>query len=123
MEVELLRKYKRENASHSIIKRGKNISLDQANKKSKTHYQFYHQGSHQEPYTIEVFQNIKTIVTTCTCPYDWGGICKHQVAAIDYILELLSTPHKIEKDLFGNKIKREKTEIDNRGHLVNKGIF
>jgi uncharacterized Zn finger protein len=40
-------------------------------------------GSEYEPYQISVTLNTKGIAeTSCTCPYDWGGICKHIVALL-----------------------------------------
>ncbi|MBA3320413.1 MAG: SWIM zinc finger family protein [Pyrinomonadaceae bacterium] len=40
-------------------------------------------GSEYEPYQISVTLNAKGIAeTSCTCPYDWGGICKHIVALL-----------------------------------------
>ena len=39
------------------------------------------EGSEYEPYQISVTLNTKGLAeTSCTCPYDWGGICKHIVA-------------------------------------------
>jgi uncharacterized Zn finger protein len=41
------------------------------------------EGSEYEPYQISVALNPKGIgETSCTCPYDWGGICKHIVALL-----------------------------------------
>ncbi len=40
-------------------------------------------GSEYEPYQISVTLNAEGIEhTSCTCPYDWGGICKHLVALL-----------------------------------------
>lgn len=40
-------------------------------------------GSEYEPYQISVTLDAKGIAqTSCTCPYDWGGICKHLVALL-----------------------------------------
>lgn len=40
-------------------------------------------GSEYEPYEISVTLDAKGIAqTSCTCPYDWGGICKHIVALL-----------------------------------------
>lgn len=40
-------------------------------------------GSEYEPYQISVTLDAKGIAeTSCTCPYDWGGICKHIVALL-----------------------------------------
>lgn len=41
------------------------------------------EGSEYEHYQISVTLNAKGIAgTSCTCPYDWGGICKHIVALL-----------------------------------------
>src|SRR5436305_14772897 len=40
-------------------------------------------GSEVEPYEISVTFNAKGIAdTSCTCPYEYGGICKHTVALL-----------------------------------------
>jgi uncharacterized Zn finger protein len=33
-------------------------------------------------YTVTIRTDKKTITATCTCPYDWGGYCKHIVATL-----------------------------------------
>ncbi len=33
----------------------------------------------------------KVIETSCSCPFDWGSVCKHSVASLFYISELLSS--------------------------------
>ena len=41
------------------------------------------EGSDYDPYRIEVtVDDTGVIDTSCTCPYDWGGICKHIVATL-----------------------------------------
>ncbi|WP_318567398.1 SWIM zinc finger family protein [Salinigranum marinum] len=45
------------------------------------------QGSQPEPYDVEIDIEEKgdqpeDIDATCTCPYDWGGYCKHIVAVL-----------------------------------------
>ena len=42
------------------------------------------EGSDYEPYRVQVTLNDSHRVTnaSCTCPYDWGGICKHIVATL-----------------------------------------
>ncbi len=45
------------------------------------------EGSDYEPYQIQVILDTSGIDTTmCTCPYDWGGICKHIVATLLVLL-------------------------------------
>jgi uncharacterized Zn finger protein len=44
------------------------------------------EGSGYEPYIVQVsFDQGKIHSTTCTCPYDWGGDCKHIIAALLYL--------------------------------------
>jgi uncharacterized Zn finger protein len=41
------------------------------------------QGSQYEPYRVTVtLGSVGVEETACTCPYDWGGICKHVVATL-----------------------------------------
>jgi len=41
------------------------------------------EGSKYEPYEVSVTLNAKGIAdTSCTCPYEYGGICKHIVALL-----------------------------------------
>jgi uncharacterized Zn finger protein len=52
-------------------------------------------GSSYEPYhvTIEVTKD-EIISTSCTCPYDWDGICKHIVAVL---LSYVHQPEQVDK--------------------------
>lgn len=41
------------------------------------------EGSQYEPYTVLIEFNDSGVATTeCSCPYDYGGICKHRVAVL-----------------------------------------
>lgn len=40
------------------------------------------EGSEYTPYDIEIDLSDDEIDPNCTCPFDWGGICKHQVALL-----------------------------------------
>lgn len=43
------------------------------------------EGSEYEPYIVQVrFDEGKIRTTHSTCPYDWGGDCKHIVAVLLY---------------------------------------
>lgn len=45
------------------------------------------QGSQHEPYFVQVdFEGNDITGAYCTCPYDWGGDCKHIVAALLFML-------------------------------------
>ena len=39
-------------------------------------------GSEWEPYRVGVALQEDDFSTSCTCPYDWGGYCKHIVAVL-----------------------------------------
>jgi len=46
--------------------------------------------------TIENYNTPEKLKTDCSCPFDWGGMCKHRVAAlmvVDGILNGLYTPN------------------------------
>ena len=40
------------------------------------------QGSEWEPYQVGVTFLGSDFTASCTCPYEWGGYCKHVVAAL-----------------------------------------
>ena len=62
--------YYRGNAVFDIVRRG-NLMTAKV------------EGSGYEPYQIQVSVSDAGIATTvCSCPYDWGGICKHIVAVL-----------------------------------------
>lgn len=46
-------------------------------------------------YTVTIRTDKKTITATCTCPYDWGGYCKHIVATL---ITLSENYPEIKKD-------------------------
>ena len=39
-------------------------------------------GSEEEPYHVGVNLQGDDFSASCTCPYDWGGYCKHIVAVL-----------------------------------------
>lgn len=70
-------------------------------------------GTDVEPYRVRVVLDAHGIPShaTCTCPYDWGGWCKHIVATL---LTYLHEPEKVEvrppleemvKDLSDNEMR------------------
>ncbi len=41
------------------------------------------EGSQYEPYQVTIELDAAGITSTyCSCPYDWGGVCKHIVAVL-----------------------------------------
>ncbi len=77
----------------------------------------YCEGSEYEPYHLSVSLAKGGVEdTSCTCPYDWGGICKHLVAL------LLTYVHKPDvfrvvpplKEMLAQSSKEELIAIINR---------
>ena len=56
-------------------------------------------------YTVTIRIDKKTITATCTCPYDWGGYCKHIVATL---IALSENYPEIKKDKDKNEKKIKK---------------
>jgi uncharacterized Zn finger protein len=53
------------------------------------------EGSQYEPYQVQITLDAGGVVSAiCTCPYDWGGWCKHIVATL---LACIQEPKKIEE--------------------------
>src|SRR5215218_10724459 len=53
------------------------------------------EGSDIYPYTVSVRTDAASLIEAgCTCPYDWGGWCKHIVAVL---LTLIDDPDAVEE--------------------------
>lgn len=53
------------------------------------------EGSSYEPYRVDITLDAGGIASTeCTCPYDWGGACKHIVAVL---LAYINEPQLVEE--------------------------
>jgi uncharacterized Zn finger protein len=51
------------------------------------------EGSSYEPYEVTIeLENGELVEAECTCPYDWGGYCKHIVAVL---LSYVSRPDQV----------------------------
>ncbi len=62
--------YYRSGALFELIRRGNEIRA-------------YCEGSSYEPYRVSATLGQQSLENTfCTCPYDWGGLCKHLVALL-----------------------------------------
>ncbi|MDH3605218.1 MAG: SWIM zinc finger family protein, partial [Candidatus Tectomicrobia bacterium] len=48
-------------------------------------YRAHVYGTHR--YTVRVWDDSGDVRSSCTCPYDWGGVCKHVVAVMLSVLE------------------------------------
>jgi SNF2 family DNA or RNA helicase len=78
---EKLRKYINENTTSTVRSRGNTVKIIDVNF-SKDHQSVKANvaGSGRNRYIVN-FYDLKsdTISGTCTCPFDWGSVCKHQV--------------------------------------------
>jgi uncharacterized Zn finger protein len=76
------RDYWRHGAVSELIKRGNELTAEV-------------QGSDITPYRVAVrFDDAGVVDARCTCPYDWGGFCKHIVATL---LKLAHEPGAVEE--------------------------
>ncbi len=76
--------YYRQGAVLKVIRRGNLV-------------QSYVEGSEYEPYEVQITLDDRGVaVATCSCPYDWGGWCKHIVAVL---LTCIRDPASVEERL------------------------
>src|SRR5215210_3792709 len=55
------------------------------------------EGSSYEPYRVDITLDAGGIASAeCTCPYEWGGACKHIVAVL---LAYINQPEQVEERL------------------------
>jgi uncharacterized Zn finger protein len=74
--------YASEGAVMQVIQRGNSISA-------------FVEGSEYDPYEVQITFTPTTILSaSCTCPYDWGGWCKHIVAVLIVCQEM---PEMVEE--------------------------
>jgi uncharacterized Zn finger protein len=67
--------YSRDGSVLGLVLRGRHLSAEVA-------------GSQYEPYQVEIdFDDAGITLTFCSCPYDWGGWCKHIVAVLLNVIE------------------------------------
>ena len=74
-------KFINKNADSNSIKRSFSIYpvLKSINNKQAV---YECQGSARKPYTVKIFTD-DILSVQCSCPYDFGGICKHSVASLE----------------------------------------
>lgn len=126
--ISKLDKYIQNHSSANIRNRANSIFLDVVSK-NEEYYLFSYKGSEKKPYKIEVFYTENSARTSCTCPYDFGGMCKHEVAAINFVIDEL-TVKPVKKDLFGiattNReeiVQKKYDEIFLQDHHITKKLI
>ena len=71
-------------------------------------YIFMVQGSEVYEVTVQLNPHGEMVYTECNCPYDFGPICKHQVAAYFELIDILDDEEKLNNQM---KTIAEPTEI------------
>ncbi len=95
--IKRLRNYLSNNTSSAIRSRAKNIFLTPEKFDIENcDYFFSYVGSAGYPYGIYVGTKNR-IYTYCDCPYDYAGLCKHEVAAVNFVIELLKSSNNMGK--------------------------
>ncbi|MDP8101349.1 DEAD/DEAH box helicase [Phocoenobacter atlanticus] len=126
-----IRDYIEKYADLKIQKRAGNILLHFSGKKNGS-YIFTYKGTKREPYHIDIEFIKRAIFTNCTCPYNFGGLCKHEVAALNYISDflidennnLMEEDDKVECDLPDDVIKKfQQGEIQLVDHLLSEDML
>ncbi len=112
--------YLKRSASTTIKNRGKSIYKSDnwrvitSSRKDETAHLKVSNATAYDEYDVRVYNIFtKKISSTCTCPYDWGPVCKHQVAALMVLEndfdELFELPEE-EVEVEGEEV--EDTEVD-----------
>ncbi len=102
--------YISENSTSQVKSRANQVEITEFeyNEKS-THVKAQVLGSRGKHYRVNISNLDSTkLSSNCSCPYDWGGICKHQVAVLQLIEELSDVSHlKPKKKLSIPKEKKK----------------
>jgi non-specific serine/threonine protein kinase len=89
MFEKILRTYIIDNADSVVVDRAFSYYPYLISDKENT-FLFECSGSQIDPYDVYIdLQNIYSIKTSCNCPYNGPGICKHQVASIEKLIDLI----------------------------------
>ena len=54
------------------------------------------EGSYDYEVAVNLGNNGEILYSECDCPYDFGPVCKHEVAAYFHLSEMLNQPHEKE---------------------------
>ncbi len=87
MSSEKIKLFINKNSSSTIRARANGVTISSVDiSRDLATYKIKGQGGRY----IVVIKGFQTgeIKSSCTCPYDWGGVCKHQVAALKRLMNL-----------------------------------
>jgi len=110
-EAEVIDAYIDENASSVILLRGKNLVrrnfVELVKNNTETHQALFKVNSegYKVVYKVKVnnYNDLEKIESDCNCPYTWGAICKHRVAAMLLLREIFEGKHEEFNKLIGKK--------------------
>lgn len=115
MLVQNLKNYIHDHADFIIINRATSYYPELIHHKNEAfHFQCYGSMDYAYDIKIRVAPDL-SIHSSCTCPYEGNGICKHQVASINQLIELIKSK-KIDKEVF----MKEKTAHNLAVYLPHK---
>ncbi len=71
------------------------------------------QGSEEYSVTLKIDKQLNILSHSCDCPYDWGTVCKHEVAVMFYVKK-----EQLYNQPIGNgplsKIKQDLQKLDKK---------
>lgn len=108
-----LNKYVSENATFVVITRAAYYIPEIVSQDNK-HFELSCMGSSAQSYEINVWEARNgQIFSDCTCPYSGEGICKHQVAAVNLLINALkkNTVSIVENNQGVGKPKKVNDEV------------
>lgn len=76
----ITRKWLETNASSMSFERGESLAETQDIEVSKMGLTYHAKVYGERAYHVEIQDTGTEPIASCTCPFDWGGICKHIVA-------------------------------------------
>jgi SNF2 family DNA or RNA helicase len=119
MDIDKLKEYYFENSIEKTRDRALNISpkLEILNVDGA---EFTYKGSERKAYQININYTKGVVDSSCTCPYDLGGICKHRVAALLYLIKGLESGEII---FFGRDIKPKQIVQNHESLFLDSSII
>jgi len=128
MQDSYIKRYIQFYSSYTIIQRGKLLFKNNAVKTAiyndkMDSWLLTVQGSKQYIVQIVGIANNNIIHTSCTCPFDWGEMCKHTVAALMY-LQNKNIEQVLEKKEVVDENRNSKGyyKIDNYKNITKKDV-
>lgn len=107
--IQKLVNYIDKNADFIIINRAFSYAPELVMNTEKV-FDFVCYGSESMPYRIKIeIKGNQQISSSCTCPYDYAGICKHQVAAINKLIDLIQAKKVLFKAEEDHSKAKDKT--------------